>query len=255
MCRKQLLALDHPTRPLDYTLVIGDDMKDSLEYIGNVPAVYFNHDMIYFDPRFTREDIYQIYQCEKHAEADNQRFFIFGGRQYYTSEEIKNMESLNTMILRGRLHKPYWYKLQMSPMHDFNAPCDKEINGSGYVHKTDEINGTSIFNMVDYWYETAYLVTILMKGFVGKDLTLPIIEEFRSCLPREKVNYRYPLSTDFHIPFLGKKKEYKSLSDIMNSGVSFKERIKNNKTFSDAFKELDCKNMVINFHVLDEGFI
>lgn len=254
----------HDFRSLDYTLVIGDDMKDSVGWASTCPdsATYvkYGNELFFFDPRFKDQDVINIYEDENIISGiDNLVVMIPGNRFNYTSRERKNMERLNKMITVGSNNRTIkWYKME-SEFTQKNWALDfpyETFNKSGFLEKTD--GETNIFNMIDFINGQGYLITIATKDFVSMQLTTSIRYTFHWFMyPKLHLNFKQPLDTELPIPF--RKTKYDKLPFIMDPKYSevdsYKAVLRDNKGFAEAFSRLTYKNIMINFHVLSRNFI
>lgn len=271
------IKLEENPRPLDYTLVIGNNMENSMESITpglkTVPRVKYNSEMFYFDPSFSDDDIARIYEwdCESnllnkslmeiisddYKETDSHVIIIPGGTFNYSRQEKKNMDKLNKMVTLGSTRNTIqWYKMEASDDQKFKVHFPyKSFNKTGFCGKTD--GGNNIFNLIDFIDHQAYLITIVSTDFISKSLTNSIRDAFRKIMPNYAQNYDYPeiLFRGFFKPHLINFSDLLNGNSFLLSHQSIKDVLKNSKEFQKSFSELRDRNIIINFHVLSRNFI
>ena len=263
-------------RHLDYTLVIGDNMVGSLHTFKSsptIPVIHYNHELFYFDPRFTKQDVMEIYECDIGGvekvevytadgsfetnvgnQPDNHIIIIPGGRFNYTCNERDNWEMLNRVIRMGCNHQGIeWYKMNASWDQKVNRPDIpyKSFNRSGYMGKTNGEN--NMYNMIDFIGGVSYVITLVSQDFIKPELTKSIIDCFRKYMDNMTTNYKYPDSNYLNW-FNG---PYTPFSSIMigEGEFSFKNFLKHDPYFTKEFRDLAHPNIILNFHVLNKYFI
>ena len=245
-------------RMLGYTLLIGEEAARSVGYVGDNDRnliINFNHDRFIFDSHWDESIVKGLY-ADNDMNIDSYIAFIFDGKAEYTRDEISNMERLHNMMRLSTKHQHLnWIKMTSSYNQDrlwLSFPV-KEFNKSGYCVRTE--SGNSIYNIVEFIDDDAYVITIIAADFISRQLSVPLVNTLRTCLIDVPHNYKYRGVTKFHIPFT-KYPEYDTFRSVMRGDVGdkFSGILKNDKDFSEAFSKLKNPNIIVNFQVLEKGF-
>lgn len=128
-------------------------------------------------------------------------------------------------------------------------PIKKEtidIDHSGFMMKTP--NGSNIFNMLIVIGDYLILITVVMRGFISREITTSIIETIRDIV-RSGNFFRLPQEDSLiHFPWCDYP--YDSLKEIMSAETGFLYKLKQNDTMQKAFEKLEDKNILINVRVI-----
>lgn len=264
---------------MNYTVVIGSDMEDSMREVDphgwnrvtkDYVLRYFKYgtDAFFFDEtifRHKKETAWQFY--ENPFEGIDDIYILLTGNNYeYSRDERKAMWFLHDIYRVGiKYQRVHFLKMEMDERQkDTSVPRDLVIERSGYFGKTGGEN--SIFNAVVFVYEQAYLVTIVLKGFIAKNISQPIIDMFDYSIRLFCESHERPPKYDFiserpriHLPWR-KKLEFDTLRDVMTyteTGLStpYASFLKDNTNIQDAFSQLEYPNILINFRVLNREFL
>jgi len=121
-----------------------------------------------------------------------------------------------------------------------------DIDHSGFMMKTP--NGSNIFNMLIVIGDYLILITIVMRGFISREITTPIIETLRDIV-KPVAFFRLPQEDSvFHFPWCDYP--YDSLKKIMSAETGFLYKLKQNDTMQKAFEKMEDKNILINVRVI-----
>ena len=128
-------------------------------------------------------------------------------------------------------------------------PIKKEtldIDHSGFMMKTP--NGSNIFNMLIVIGDYLILITIVMRGFISREITTSVIKTVRDIV-RSGVFFRLPQEDSmFHFPWCDYP--FDSLKKIMSEKTGFLYKLKQNDIMQKAFEKLEDKNILINVRVI-----
>jgi len=153
----------------------------------------------------------------------------------------------------------------LNSVKDFGGPgvIVKSMSPSDYVGRTGNFN--SIFNMTVTVCGEPYIITVVLNGFVAKNISMPILETARDHIKavygakyffldkEDYIDTEKNLAQRLYNIITGKAKEdveYDTLKDVINSNGSFLDDLRNNEEFGEAFDELKNKNILINIRAI-----
>ena len=250
---------EQPDRDLDYTIVTSKDgsIVTQKASVSGVPIIIFNNDMILFDLCIDKADKQFIYDLSD--KLDHVIFYGVGGYQY-NYRNRRNIRSLYHMIDSGAvLAKPVYIGMNMTPSQISRAPQKPDVtfNKSGFAYRND--NQLAVYNLIEYVNGLAYVITVVTKDYVTKELTTAVRKKFLE--HASKVNEKainFPEEFHFFEP-VGKTSLALALSICDDSyGVnitSLRTALANDPDYIKAVDRLTSPNVVVNIHVLDKNLI
>lgn len=251
-------------RGLDYTMVLGNDLSEGIRKIQGteIPYVVFDHDAFLFQSHLfaSGEDVAWDIFNETFDDVDAVYILLTGNIYEYSRKEQKAMNFLRKLYDVSMKHeKLYFITMQMDERQTcLDIPKDIPLRKSGYLCKTEGEN--SIFNVVVFENRQAYLITIVMKGFVSKHISQPIIDAFHKLMHRfiqeftsSAPNFNFTSDVKFRWPWQPKPK-YDTLNMILSNKMIV-EKLMEDPEANETFKNLDYQNIIVNFRVLNKDFL
>ena len=155
--------------------------------------------------------------------------------------------------------KPHVVNMRLSPAQEANGilphlSVDDRTTfmKSGFHYKT--ANDISMYDMIEYVNGVSYVISIVGKGFISKELTMAVRNVFlHHAKFVNKRNLNYP--EEFH--FFEPKDKYPISKCLIDSTTlySFKTGLAHDLGFIIAISKLTSKNLIVNIHVLDKNLI
>ena len=259
-------------RGLNYTVVIGNDLAGSKHRIdSDVRYAVYNHDAFFFGEHIFslgKDLAWKIYN-EKFEDVDNIYFLQTGNSYEYSKSERKAMFFLRKLYNVTMKHqKMFFIKMEVDERQQYtDIPADIKIERSGFMGKTGSSN--NIFNAILFVDKQAYLVTIVMKDFVSRHISQPIISVFE-LMVKSYIEKHGPLKFNFasdepriRLPWQDKpvfdslEKIICTTKDVTTLGDTweFRKCMTSNPETNDAFSKLEYPNILINFRVLNKDFL
>ena len=257
--------------PTNYTVILGNDMRDSIKEVTNLANpfesnhsyVIFNHEAFVFDEKnifkYGKDAAWNFYE-DPMEDVDEIYILLTRGLYEYARYERKAMwfmhKLFNTTMKHQKLH---FIKMEVGFEQECaDTPKDIVFTKSGFMCKTESDN--SIFNAVVFVNKQPYLITLVLKGFVGKSLSQPIIDAFEKRIELFNQEHgRYPdffgVEPKIRLPWK-KYPEPDSLVNVINGNDGgFVEYLVNNTDIQDSFQKLEYQNIIINFRVLSRDLL
>lgn len=253
-----------PESRLNYCATIGKEFEQNTFPLPNSNnVIFFGNDAFVFETDLFSDGKPSAFQAFNMLDIIYRRditlyLFLLHGN-YYTKKEydgINMFAHLNEVFLSNykvKLVKAAITREQVllpqspdEPLCGYQPikPQMIEINKSGFLMKTS--NGSNIFNMIIIIGRYVFLVTIIMRNFVSREITTSILDTIREVV-RSGHFYRLPQEDSLiHFPWCNYP--YDSLKTIMCD--IFIKNLKDNETMQQAFVKLEDQNILINVRVL-----
>ena len=255
-----------PESRLNYTATIGDEFDVGSSIVCHNPVFFLGNDAFIFETDLFlngRESGMKLFKelnvLPKFPTDVNLYLFLLSEYSATQFDGINTFVDVSKLLLSDYkvdfvVAKITRDQKRLEPV--FNAPLGIgyqpikkdtiDIDKSGFMMKTP--NGSNIFNMIITIGHYIILITVIMRGFVSRDITTSIRETVRSVV-KSGCFFRLPQEDVFiHLPWVEYK--YDSLKEIMSSDFGFIYNLKQNDTMQRAFEKLEDQNILVNVRVI-----
>lgn len=255
--------IDKSFTSTNYIAVYGEDMKNTVHTLpSGIKAVIYNEELFIMDGRVSHDDVVYVMDTLLDKVKCVIVFCYERSAVDYIVDE-GNLAELITLV-KADIRSADIEVYTLNSVRDFGIPeTVKPMSPSDYIGRTCNFN--SIFNMTITVCGEPYIITVVLNGFVAKNISMPILETARDHIKAvfgakyfflDKEGY---VDTDKNLAqklyniITGKNKEddnYDSLRYVINSNGSFLDDLRNNEEFGEAFGELKNKNILINIRAI-----
>lgn len=255
-----------PESRLNYTATIGDEFNGVSSLICGNPVFFLGNDAFIFETDLFlngRESGMQLFRelnvLPKFPTDVHLYLFLlseYSSKQFDGINAFADISKLllsdykvNLVVAKITRDQKRLVQVMDAPLGIGYQPIEKEtidIDKSGFMMKTP--NGSNIFNMIITIGHYIILITVIMRGFISRDITTSIQETVRSVV-KSGCFFRLPQEDVFiHFPWVEYK--YDSLKEIMSSDFGFIYNLKQNDTMQRAFEKLEDQNILVNVRVI-----